>query len=881
MNRLVLALIVAFAATASSAADDKLAENADNDNVVRVGIVSFDDTAERRERLHSLFRDLAAAASDKLQFRLATGTYADVEHWMQRGLIDLAFVTPGLFTPPLLAGDLNPPDKTDVSLDNSHDLLNEHVRYLANVGLRPAVSAWSHRERKAPGYHDRFRSVALVKKDSSLTTIEDVLDAANHGRLRVLLVSPLSVSGSIAPRYAFAQRGIRLDPLQIEYSHSHSASGRLLAESRTDDEVETVAFVWDDSLRAAPEVAQQLRAIEFPDLDEMVIPQEMVVAHRDFSRADELRKLLLDHQDADGANDFLQPADWRSLRRDVVRWKHAVDRMTADDEDDAHQVTFDEIGRMLLHYARSQGQSPRLALVLSGGGAKCSYQVGAVAAIEEKLATLRDENPDVSLDVNLVVGTSGGAINALPIALGVTKSDEGRHQFADVWQGLDQRDIVRPARLVRANIGLWFALLQAAILLGVLRLLVRDESQRGWWFGAIFALLGAVQMAIAYLDPRPWRFLGHNHWMHHIWLWLTFGSRASAWSLTLIGIVVLLRQAMLLRQGRHVRASWRWIPATLTVGLIGLLLVQIATLLFFQNTLSGGEGMERALATGYPQLIDGELHRRAEQPLDLSDEDEPAERLQSAGRQIIDRRLLRRDLVITGSRLTPIDDDESELPNDLYFYIQADADADGLTKSEEPPFGPRGISLVARPELALDVVLGSGSIFPVFPARPLADFPKEGMTTELIDGGFAHNSPLEAAVLWGATHILLIEATPDERVERHNFLTNAVASFEHLYEQSQLLDARSRGRVAVFSLSPQPPHLCVLDFADNLIEDSIERGYHDVAGKSFRRTMDDASDAVIEPLFRRSLGEPRFRKELGEPVFVDLSPSAGAIAPPQ
>ena len=89
-----------------------------------------------------------------------------------------------------------------------------------------------------------------------------------------------------------------------------------------------------------------------------------------------------------------------------------------------------------------------------------------------------------------------------------------------------------------------------------------------------------------------------------------------------------------------------------------------------------------------------------------------------------------------------------------------------------------------------------------------------------------------------------------------------------------------RGRVAIFSLSPQPPHLCVLDFADNLIADSIERGYHDVAGKPFRTADNDASPGIIEPLFRRSPGEPRFRKELGEPVFIDLS-AATSIAPPQ
>jgi hypothetical protein len=134
---------------------------------------------------------------------------------------------------------------------------------------------------------------------------------------------------------------------------------------------------------------------------------------------------------------------------------------------------------------------------------------------------------------------------------------------------------------------------------------------------------------------------------------------------------------------------------------------------------------------------------------------------------------------------------------------------------------------------------------------------------ELVDGGFAHNSPIEAAVLWGATHVILIEASPQVRQERTNFATNAIASFNHLYEQSQLLDARARGKVAIFTLSPGPPHLCVLDFADNLIEDSIARGYADANGRS----TDDMPSALAP---RRSPGVARFRKEHGEPVFTDL-----------
>jgi predicted acylesterase/phospholipase RssA len=185
------------------------------------------------------------------------------------------------------------------------------------------------------------------------------------------------------------------------------------------------------------------------------------------------------------------------------------------------------------------------------------------------------------------------------------------------------------------------------------------------------------------------------------------------------------------------------------------------------------------------------------------------------------------------------------LPSDIYFYLAADSN------SADPPFGNRGISLSKRPSILLDVMLGSGSIFPIFPSRRVNGVPKPDDSIELIDGGFAHNSPVEAAVLWGATHIVLIEASPRKRVERTNFLQNASASFSHLYQQAQLLDARSRERVVVFSLAPEPPHMCVLDFSDNLITNSIDRGYRDAA-----RTSAD--------------GPPRFKKEPGLPVFVDV-----------
>ena len=119
------------------------------------------------------------------------------------------------------------------------------------------------------------------------------------------------------------------------------------------------------------------------------------------------------------------------------------------------------------------------------------------------------------------------------------------------------------------------------------------------------------------------------------------------------------------------------------------------------------------------------------------------------------------------------------------------------------------------------------------------------------------NSPMEAAVLWGATHVVLIEAAPAKRALSRNFAGNAAAAFTHLHKQTQLVDVRSKRQVMVFTLTPEPPHMCVLDFADNLIEDSIARGYQDARGQT------PSSDGTTACL-------PRFRKELGEPVFTNV-----------
>ena len=151
----------------------------------------------------------------------------------------------------------------------------------------------------------------------------------------------------------------------------------------------------------------------------------------------------------------------------------------------------------------------------------------------------------------------------------------------------------------------------------------------------------------------------------------------------------------------------------------------------------------------------------------------------------------------------------------------------------------------------MDVLIGSGAIYPVFPARTIKDFPVPGRSIELVDGSFAHRSPVEAAVQWGATHILLIQAATDEVSARGAFLDNLMASVNHLYDEAQLLDIRSREQAITFTLTPRPPHMGLLDFSDNLIETSIAKGYREAKGD----------------IGLGSQNSPSYRKELSEPVF--------------
>lgn len=124
----------------------------------------------------------------------------------------------------------------------------------------------------------------------------------------------------------------------------------------------------------------------------------------------------------------------------------------------SNTLTIDQIITRINNYNRHHATEP-------GGGAKCAYQLGAVEVIEDRLEAAQRANSSQKLGIDLVVGTSGGAINALTIAAEVTKDVNRRPKLVSTWQGFGQSEILKPSNFVRRLLGLAAGLILALCVL--------------------------------------------------------------------------------------------------------------------------------------------------------------------------------------------------------------------------------------------------------------------------------------------------------------------------------------------------------------------------------------------------------------------------------
>src|SRR5208282_3186831 len=79
----------------------------------------------------------------------------------------------------------------------------------------------------------------------------------------------------------------------------------------------------------------------------------------------------------------------------------------------------------------------KLALILSGGGARAAYQVGVLKAIAELLPR-HAHNP-----FPIICGTSAGALNATTLAVNAQNFRRGVLYLTNIWKNFQAGDIYR------------------------------------------------------------------------------------------------------------------------------------------------------------------------------------------------------------------------------------------------------------------------------------------------------------------------------------------------------------------------------------------------------------------------------------------------------
>lgn len=522
-------------------------------------------------------------------------------------------------------------------------------------------------------------------------------------------------------------------------------------------------------------------------------------------------------------------------------------------------VRFQDIVSLIRHYNRIYKDFPkkaRLALVLSGGGAKCAYQAGAIEKIEDTLRPpgLPVQPTGSDVDIDLVVGTSGGALNAVPIAVGVSRQQMKDPPLALTWKELNALNIIRPPWKVAICLGLCYAFLYFVIVRGFVRVArnrtARYKEQEKWiqLLGWLLIIVPALVFIMFYfpvlLHPL---LLVDLHILFYLLLVISCGVFVAAPLCVAWGFLVLANAHTLdIPRNSHSKkihrrllsALLRWsdprrpVPF-LDLALVGMLLAGIA--LFFALSHSGGlfrgEPLENVVIEQYAQLFSdpasGDLRRDGGKEI---------------GKAIFADKRRTRDLVITGSSLT------KDSRGSKYFYLP------GINRAGSeslPSYGTNGIEIGIDCDIQrlVDIALGSGTIFPFFPSHRVEEstdknrhgkpYPLKSM--DLIDGGFAHNSPIEAATRWKATHIVLIDASP-ETIERGTpksaFVSNILKAIGYLFDQAQAADVNAQEEAAVFTLRPSiipKPQIGILDFGPGFVEDALERGRADARGWSFVR----------------------------------------------
>jgi predicted acylesterase/phospholipase RssA len=848
--------------------------------VIRIAVPYYEDLLKAYNEYQVLFAP-KRGQQQPFSIDIVAGTYDDVLYWYQNGMVDLAVLPPGAVADLLTAPD----PKVTAAMRNKLQGSYLGSRSLIAGGYQPFLEAG--RETRV---RYKYRAYCIVprlmpsvgdkqvepREAVPINSFSDVIALAKEKKVRFLFVHPLSVSGRILPEYLLRRANIEVGADNVEWTYNHSLSLKRLFESKSGKI--NVAFIWDavkvnkDGANHGVDLAKDLKKFPLSENDSE-IPQEILVSTPKFKEqypAFDLEQLI-PGVSGDVNPSFKYLSNWADDYKELIRWTAYLKENPPLGKPRKPLLTtpfidLDQIIARLRNYNKSHvSDHPlRLAVVLSGGGAKCAYQLGVMEALESKLRALQSEqrrNNEPETDISLVVGTSGGAINALAVALGLTRDEANRALLRDTWRSFTQRDFLELWPRVHIAFGIGIGVLQAAFVIFVCMMKVKWRTC--WWSkaGTLLLLLSAVNLFVSSYPNFPYDLLGDfwiEHFWQHIWLVMTLSVGWSTLCLfTIGGTLRMLGWRMSLKGDENENVGeifFNLHRRKIVLALLGgVTLTQVVwmMLLFNEDALSSSSALKNVVSHKFAELIvakesviagagDGEVN----------DLNTLSRTITGRPQNINDRPLLDRDLIITGSRLSarnePRADEEmdinSSLPNDLYFFY-----ANDLTE-KKPDQGllpdRRFISLQNEQNrgLLLDIVIGSSSIYPLFLPQKLCvstNVAEPCRQIDLIDGGFVHNSPLEAAVKWDATHIIVIEASPSEQPTLQNgLMANSFTAFNYLFSQAQNLDAKMYGQKEIFIIRPDvpketdEPNLDTFDFSPLLIDRAIDRGLNDALNVS-------------------------------------------------
>ena len=444
------------------------------------------------------------------------------------------------------------------------------------------------------------------------------------------------------------------------------------------------------------------------------------------------------------------PADdpWLLLRPDYLD----IDGLARDLE---HQVVF-ENGRWIEKPVDPAKR--KVALAISGGGAAGAYCAGVIEALVTRLK-------ERGIEIDLLVGTSAGALNAYGVlleSLGMANSQIARDPdlqqpyssfIASIWSYLDRH----------RKTSTWIVGRRAWIV----ALAGRGASSR-WLRLAFGLLLAALVLALnPFLLFAVSLLVGLEGW------WPAWLEAGHALNFTALGVASLLFwllvAGIILRRFRY--SLFRDVP------LLRLL----------ANTGPGGD-LSRPWFWSREKTVDRArvLSRRI---VEAWYKDDRAPELILTATDIS----LGRECLFTLVRPRTY----RRLAQSEWVAVQFDS-GDEASR----PYRREAGSLFALGENFLQSIAGSTAVPGAFPAQQIGLYGPGGrheVRHVFVDGGVLNNSPVHIAIDAGATHMISLEVEPlgrtrpldvDDRKQNYNLLGTAIETFAALLELSTSEDIR-------------------------------------------------------------------------------------------